>query len=313
MTFLVDQKFAVSRAEARCIGCSLLMHGIIHHVCDDHNFKDASLFFRFRKDDKTYQGDNADFRKTSQFAVRLHAWLHCLVPTIIGDRDFGIMTHRRCFVARSLVLWLVAQGLAPSQEAAIELCRNLQQHGFLKHVTKDVKFDDSFQYFHFVFDAIDSDPEFLGFYATVSGMFYSGHNFPARHGENGLEIIVTPGTRSQVVYEDVGLATAAAPSAPSVPPRTCPTTQPWYHKALSREDAVMLLTKAGCSDGLYLVRDFKLRRSDDAPSLVLSVVHHRDVFHIIIHGVRSMHDAHCSLRRASASMQDRALPLSMCC
>ncbi len=159
--------------------------------------------------------------------------------------------------------------------------------------------------------------------------------------------------RSQVVYEDVGLATAAAPSAPSVPrelPLSCHilhrrtpvilTLQPGrapprspgntHHSMLTqgttrpcpartpsccsrRRDAGPLALAAHASDGLYLVRDFKLRRSDDAPSLVLSVVHHRDVFHIIIHGVRSMHDAHCSLRRASASMQDRALPPSMCC
>ncbi len=133
------------------------MHGIIHHGEFKRFRYSLSQFvmittsrmlrfsFGFEKTTKhikatmqTFERLNAvhldSSSKTSQFAVRLHAWLHCLVPTIIGDRDFGIMTHRRCFVARSLVLWLVAQGLAPLQEAAIELCRNLQQHGFLKHV-----------------------------------------------------------------------------------------------------------------------------------------------------------------------------------
>lgn len=28
----------------------------MHHVCDDHVFKDGGLFFRFRRDDDTYKG-----------------------------------------------------------------------------------------------------------------------------------------------------------------------------------------------------------------------------------------------------------------
>jgi hypothetical protein len=29
---------------------------VIHHVADDHLFKDDGLFYRFRRDDNTYQG-----------------------------------------------------------------------------------------------------------------------------------------------------------------------------------------------------------------------------------------------------------------
>ena len=114
--WLVDNKHATSRVEASAIGCSLLMHGVIHHgergdvfrctalprrvrkglfvvmrafpvrvllggswkltdtlgglvafvVCDDHNFKDEALFFRFRKDDDTYKGNQRYFRQVLQ-------------------------------------------------------------------------------------------------------------------------------------------------------------------------------------------------------------------------------------------------------
>ena len=36
---------------APCLSQTLLMRGYFHHVVDEHNFKDAFLFFRFYRDD----------------------------------------------------------------------------------------------------------------------------------------------------------------------------------------------------------------------------------------------------------------------
>jgi hypothetical protein len=44
-----------SRAEAVAMMQKLLENEVIHHVCDDHEFKDEKLFYRFRKDDNTYE------------------------------------------------------------------------------------------------------------------------------------------------------------------------------------------------------------------------------------------------------------------
>jgi len=38
-------------------------------VCDDHNFKDEGLFFRFRQDDDTYKGNQRYFRQVEHFVV----------------------------------------------------------------------------------------------------------------------------------------------------------------------------------------------------------------------------------------------------
>lgn len=37
-----------NRIEAAAVGSSLVLHGVIHHVVDDHNFRDNGNFYRFR-------------------------------------------------------------------------------------------------------------------------------------------------------------------------------------------------------------------------------------------------------------------------
>ena len=39
VTFLVDHKHCTTRAEARALGCTLLMLGVFAHVVGDHHFK----------------------------------------------------------------------------------------------------------------------------------------------------------------------------------------------------------------------------------------------------------------------------------
>jgi small-conductance mechanosensitive channel len=41
----------LSRAEALSLGERLVMQGVIHHVLDEHGFRDAPLFYRFRADE----------------------------------------------------------------------------------------------------------------------------------------------------------------------------------------------------------------------------------------------------------------------
>lgn len=50
--WLVKTGIASNRVVATRIGQRLIDHHLIHHVCDDHGFKDEDLFYRFRCDEK---------------------------------------------------------------------------------------------------------------------------------------------------------------------------------------------------------------------------------------------------------------------
>jgi len=52
VNWLVEQKVANTREEAIVIGKGLIDNNYIHHVHDDHVFKDDFLFYRFREDEK---------------------------------------------------------------------------------------------------------------------------------------------------------------------------------------------------------------------------------------------------------------------
>ncbi|RDD39738.1 Glutathione peroxidase [Trichoplax sp. H2] len=49
--WFVKENLADDRKEAIKVGQQILDTGIIHHVVDDHNFKDGYLFYRFKEDD----------------------------------------------------------------------------------------------------------------------------------------------------------------------------------------------------------------------------------------------------------------------
>lgn len=47
----IVQRVKVSRQDAVTLGQKMLEKGIIHHVLDEHQFKDEGLFYRFKDDD----------------------------------------------------------------------------------------------------------------------------------------------------------------------------------------------------------------------------------------------------------------------
>jgi hypothetical protein len=49
VTWLVENGYAASRAEAVALGNKLLKQNIFHHVLRDHNFKDEKVLLLFQK------------------------------------------------------------------------------------------------------------------------------------------------------------------------------------------------------------------------------------------------------------------------
>lgn len=47
----LQRTYSISRQEALAFGSSLVTRRVIHHVANDHDFKDEHLFYRFTIDD----------------------------------------------------------------------------------------------------------------------------------------------------------------------------------------------------------------------------------------------------------------------
>eukprot|EP00730_Choanoeca_flexa_P001686 TRINITY_DN10744_c0_g1_i2.p1 TRINITY_DN10744_c0_g1~~TRINITY_DN10744_c0_g1_i2.p1 ORF type:complete len:422 (+),score=109.84 TRINITY_DN10744_c0_g1_i2:1278-2543(+) len=181
--YLVFSDTCSSRAEALLLGCSLIMYGVIHHVVDDHLFKDEGLFYRFREDDGTYKANKRAYRLLARRALHIHAALHAS-GTMILDRDYGVRTFRKCFIGQELAPWLMMQELAKSKQDAITLANDLLEEGFMHHVTHDHSFKDEYLFYRWSVDELQASPEFESFIRSPKGGMYMGHI------DNGLRLVL---------------------------------------------------------------------------------------------------------------------------
>eukprot|EP00045_Choanoeca_perplexa_P006331 m.53835 g.53835 ORF g.53835 m.53835 type:complete len:438 (-) comp13587_c0_seq1:688-2001(-) len=172
--YMVYSETCSSRAEAVLVGCSLVMYGIIHHVVDDHLFKDEGMFYRFRHDDGTLKADTRSYRLLTRKAIHIHAALHAS-GLMIKDRDYGARTFRKCFIGQELTPWLVVQELAKTKEDAIALAQSLVDEGFIHHVTNDHGFKDEYLFYRWTVDELSASAEFESFIRTPRGGSYMGH------------------------------------------------------------------------------------------------------------------------------------------
>lgn len=136
-----------SEQEAVSMMQKLLENGVIHHVCDDHSFKNEKLFYRFRKDDGTYEEppDTAILAK----GQRIYSRIKGENPDLLMDRKYHLTTYKQCFVGKEFVDWLVSKGEASNREAAMELGTQLLDAGVFKHVCDDHHFKDEYLFYRF--------------------------------------------------------------------------------------------------------------------------------------------------------------------
>eukprot|EP00117_Sycon_ciliatum_P000813 scpid13875/ scgid6726/ DEP domain-containing mTOR-interacting protein; DEP domain-containing protein 6 len=142
---LMDRGDADTRQQAVCIMKNLQRFDLVHHVVDDHDFKDDFLFFRFREDDGTYKPDPSpqDIIAGQRLYSRLAG------TSLIQDRKYHGKQYPRCVVGNELVDFLIAGGMFPSRTAAVEHCRDLLEAGVLHHVCYDHHFNDEYLFYRF--------------------------------------------------------------------------------------------------------------------------------------------------------------------
>ncbi|XP_048451458.1 DEP domain-containing mTOR-interacting protein isoform X3 [Rhincodon typus] len=119
----------------------LLDHSVIHHVCDEHKeFKDAKLFYRFRKDDGTFPLDSEVqvFTRGQRIYEKLMTTENYLMQT----REEEGVKYQRAFVASEFVDWLIQEGEVALRSEGEQLCCRLLEHGIIQHVANKHRFVD---------------------------------------------------------------------------------------------------------------------------------------------------------------------------
>ncbi|KAM4582282.1 DEP domain-containing mTOR-interacting protein isoform 1-T2 [Fundulus diaphanus] len=140
--WLVSHKEALDRATAVCLMQHLMDHDIVHHVCDKRpDFKDAKLLYRFRKDDGTFPFNTEV--KIFMRGQRLYENLIADKNSILQLREEHGVSYKRSFPGYQLIDWLLQNGEVESRRQGVDLCRALQEHGIIQHVTKKHNFFDS--------------------------------------------------------------------------------------------------------------------------------------------------------------------------
>ncbi|KAM9308018.1 DEP domain-containing mTOR-interacting protein [Gastrophryne carolinensis] len=140
--WLLDRKEATERPIAIELMQKMIDNNIIHHVCDEFkDFRDAKLFYRFRKDDGTFPLDQEV--KVFMRGQRLYEKIMNSDNTLLQAQEEDGVKHERCFVASAFVDWLIQEQEAKSRSEAEQLCRRLLEHAIIQHVSSKHHFVDS--------------------------------------------------------------------------------------------------------------------------------------------------------------------------
>ena len=171
--YLILAGYARTREEAVALGrevCEEL--NLFEHVCRDHEFKDAFLFYRFidpslrrnpknrgfarrgSGDSSSRQGSAIDMNPTddkvadwpieklTQIVTQLRNNL------VTKDRKYRLKTYARCFVASQAVDFMVGSEIVDKRADAVKLGLRLQKElGAFHHVRYDHDFEDEYLFF----------------------------------------------------------------------------------------------------------------------------------------------------------------------
>ncbi len=74
----------------------------------------------------------------------------------IRNRSWMKRIHRDCFIGSEAVDFLVTQGLADHRKQAVEIGRKMVARKLVRHVTDSQKFGDSYHYYRFAEDDLET-------------------------------------------------------------------------------------------------------------------------------------------------------------
>ncbi|XP_064605370.1 DEP domain-containing mTOR-interacting protein-like [Liolophura sinensis] len=139
--WLLETQQCPTREAAVFVLNILHQYGVLHHVCDDHNFKDEMLFYRFRKDDRTWKHgkESQVFHRGEKIfnwliSKRLRSFRDDLINNLCG--------HTLNFYGKQLVDWLIKTGEATSTQDAVRIGKDLVNFGIIQHIYDEYHFRD---------------------------------------------------------------------------------------------------------------------------------------------------------------------------
>ncbi|XP_043922849.1 DEP domain-containing mTOR-interacting protein [Protopterus annectens] len=140
--WLIEHKETSDRETAVKLMQILVDYSVVHHVCDEHkDFKDAKLFYRFRKDDGTLPLDNE--MNVFMRGQRLYEKLMNTESTLLQKREEDGVKYERSCPGSDMIEWLIQEGESSTREEAEQLGRRLLEHGILQHVANKHHFMDN--------------------------------------------------------------------------------------------------------------------------------------------------------------------------
>lgn len=149
--WMVRSRRCDDRLTAVRIMRTLQKWSFFHHVCDDHNFKDELLFYRFRRDD-----DSIESQKDLLLFYKVLDIYHSINTSKKGIlRGYQVkgQVFDRAFMGSAFVDWLVKSGMVDTKERAIITGRQLLENDIIRHVTDDHHFrNDSMLLYQFNLD-----------------------------------------------------------------------------------------------------------------------------------------------------------------
>lgn len=140
--WLIDRKEATDRTIAIELMQKTMEHNIIHHVCDElKEFKDAKLYYRFRKDDGTFplELEVRVFMRGQRICEKVLSTDNSLLQA----REEDGVKYERSFVASEFINWLIQEQESKTRNDAEQLGRRLLEHAVIQHVTSKYHFVDS--------------------------------------------------------------------------------------------------------------------------------------------------------------------------
>ena len=144
------RRLGISNEEAIVLGQRLIDEHWIHHVANEHLFRDDYLFYRFYADEDSYvrQAD----RKVATFDLPdVVRRMQAANGVEIRDRWYQFKKYPRCFVGREAVAWFVER-LQLSEAEAIALGQKLMDEKWIRHATDDRPFRNDRLFYRFCQD-----------------------------------------------------------------------------------------------------------------------------------------------------------------
>lgn len=148
--WLLKMYHVQSRDEAVRAMQILLQNGFIHHVVDEHDFKDQTLFYRFTFDDDTYRlnRDLASFYR----GVDIYRKLKSGASNVLRDFYHKGVLYSEAFYGCDAVDFIVINEGIQERELVINEFRDLLERDIIKHVTDDYHFSDDRLIYEFNLD-----------------------------------------------------------------------------------------------------------------------------------------------------------------